>query len=204
MDILVMLEESPEHSSVLAHVDSVPSPLESERRSRDVVTLYGAPTVQSLALALAALIDSQRGESFAPGTVRHLGIFEERGAVGDAAWRDAMSGRLVSRDLTISSEQLHATATDLIGVYGSDIRRLIAGLQMADWPEGTRRAISFSLTEPALAGVSAEEDGAVGPVHGGGGGGEVDDGGGGGGGGGPDFLETYRSSAGLTYDNEGD
>jgi hypothetical protein len=200
MDILVMLEESPEHSSVLAHVDSVPSPLESERRSREVVTLYGAPTVQSLSLALAALIDSQRGEPFAPGTVRHLGIFEERGAIGDAAWRDAITGRLVSRDLTISSEQLHSTATDLLGVCGSDIRRLIAGLQMADWPEGTRRAISFSLTEPALAGVSAEgEGGAEGGAGGGGGGGP-----GAGGGGGRDFLETYRSSAGLTYDNEGD
>ena len=37
----------------------------------------------------------------------------------------------------------------------------------------------------------------------GGGGGEVDDGGGGGGGG-RDFIETYRSSAGLPYDNAGD
>ncbi|MGH9893740.1 MAG: hypothetical protein ACREA0_17505, partial [bacterium] len=102
--------------------------------------------------------------------------------------------------LTISIEQLHATATDLLGVCGSDIRRLVAGLQRADWPEGTRRAISFSLTEPALAGVSAEGGG------GGGGGDPGGDGrgGGGGGGGGGDFLEMYRNSAGLTYDNEGD
>jgi hypothetical protein len=207
MDILVMLEEGPEHSSVLAHVDSVPSTLESERHSRDVVTLYGAPSVLSLSLALAALVDSQRGEPFAPGTVRHLGIWEERGAVGDAAWRDAVTGRLVSRDLTISIEQLHHTATDLLAVCGTDIRRLVAGLQMSDWPEGTRRAISFSLTEPALAGVSAEgdDDGGSGGGGGGGGGDPGDAGGGvGSGGGGRDFLETYRSSAGLTYDNEGD
>jgi len=197
MDILVMLEESPEHSSVLAHVDSVPSAQDSERPSRDVVTLYGAPSVASLSLALAALVDSQRGEPFAPGTVRHLGIWEARGAVGDAAWRDAATGRLQSRDLTISIEQLHSTANDLLGVCGTDIRRLVAGLLMPDWPEGTRRAISFSLTEPALAGVSAEGDDDE--NGGGGGGGDSGDGGGG-----RDFLETYRNSAGLTYDNEGD
>jgi hypothetical protein len=192
-----MLEESPEHSTVLAHVDSVPSAVDSERRSRDVVTLYGVPTAQSLALALAALVDSMRGEQYPVGTVRHFAISTELGASGDVAWRDVTTGRLVSRDLTIRSEQLHETARDLLGVCGADIRRLVAGLQMADWPEGSRRAISFSLTEPALAGVSADGDGG-----GGGGGGDPDaeDGGGGD----RDLLETYRSSAGLTYDNEGD
>ena len=39
MDILVMLEENPEHSPVLAHVNSVPSPLATERPARDIVTL---------------------------------------------------------------------------------------------------------------------------------------------------------------------
>lgn len=201
MDILVMLEESPEHSSVLAHVDSVPSAVDSERRSRDVVTLYGLATPQSLALALAALVDSLRGE-YPAGTVRHFAISGEGGASGDMAWRDASTGRLMSRDLTITREQLYETAEALLGACGSDIRRLVAGLQMADWPEGSRRAISFSLTQPALAGVSAEGDDGGGGVGGGGGGGDpgVDDGGGGD----RDLLETYRSSAGLTYDNEGD
>src|SRR5262245_21132760 len=61
MDILVMLEENPDHSPVLAHVNSVPSPLHSsERPSRDIVTLYGAPTPESLALALAAAVESHR------------------------------------------------------------------------------------------------------------------------------------------------
>ena len=194
MDILVMLEESPEHSSVLAHVNSVPATLDSERPSRDVVTLYGEPTVQSLALALAAVVRSQRGDVFAPGTVRHLGIWADRGAVGDAAWRDTATGRLVSRDLTISIEQLQSTAAEFLSASGADLRLLVAGLQMPDWPEGTRRAISFSLSEPALAGVGADGGGD------GGGGGDAGDGGGGG----LDLLETYRSSAGLTYDNEGD
>jgi hypothetical protein len=32
MDVLVMLEENPDHSPVLAHVNSVPSPLNSAER----------------------------------------------------------------------------------------------------------------------------------------------------------------------------
>ena len=39
MDVLVMLEETSEHSTVLAHVNSIPSPLNSEKPTRDVVTL---------------------------------------------------------------------------------------------------------------------------------------------------------------------
>ncbi len=61
MDILVMLEENPDHSPVLAHVNSVPSPLHSsERPSRDIVTLYGEPNAESVALALAAAVESHR------------------------------------------------------------------------------------------------------------------------------------------------
>ena len=62
MDVLVMLEEGSDHSPVLAHVNSVPSPLDAERPSRDVVTLYGEPSPESLALALAAAVESHRGE----------------------------------------------------------------------------------------------------------------------------------------------
>jgi hypothetical protein len=50
---------------------------------------------------------------------------------------------------------------------------------MPDWPEGTRRAISFSLTPYAVLPVGA--------------GARIDA-----------LLETYRQGAGLTYDNEGD
>jgi len=145
MDILVMLEENPDHSPVLAHVNSVPSPLHSsERPSRDIVTLYGAPTPESLALALAAAVESHRWESGNTEAIRHLGVWPERGAVGDAAWRDA-SGQLVTSDLEISLETLHSTARQLLVECGQLIRRLVAGLSMPDWPEGSRRAISVSL-----------------------------------------------------------
>jgi hypothetical protein len=151
MDILVMLEENPEHSPVLAHVNSVPSGLDVERPSRDIVTLYGAPSAESLALALAAAVEIHRGAHVIGDPVasltaiRHLGVWPERGALGDAAWRDATTGQLVTRDLEIPLEILHATATQLLGECGQLIRRLAAGLSMPDWPEGARRAINVTL-----------------------------------------------------------
>src|SRR5213075_1067903 len=81
MDILVMLEENPEHSAVLAHVNSVPSPLDVERPSRDIVTIYGEPSAESLALALAAAVEIHR-ERRDPAhaitsttAIRHLGVW---------------------------------------------------------------------------------------------------------------------------------
>ena len=145
MDILVMLEDSPERSSVLAHVNSVPSPLNSERPSRDVVTLYGDATPQSLALALAAAVEARRVPVERSDTIRHLWLWPERGAVGDAAWRDEVSGELVSRDLAIPFNALEMTAGHLLRECGASIRRLVAGLSMPDWPEGARRAITVSL-----------------------------------------------------------
>ncbi|MGH7662842.1 MAG: hypothetical protein ACRENI_00870 [Gemmatimonadaceae bacterium] len=177
MDILVMLEERPGHSPVLAHVNSVPSPLDSERPARDIVTLYGVPTPESLALALAAAVESHRGGGDGPGAeekgegegagtwggsngdgvagapapeagkaaIRHLGVWPERGAIGDAAWRDQGSGELVTRDLDIPLEMLHFTAGQLLDECGQLIHQLSAGLSMPDWPEGTRRALTVSL-----------------------------------------------------------
>lgn len=145
MDVLVMLEESPDRSPVLAYVNSVPSRLDSDRPSRDVVTLYGPPSPESLALALAAAVESHRLEFDNATTIRHLGIWPERGAVGDAAWRDG-DGRLMSRDLEIPFETLAATARRMLGEGGHLIRRMVAGLSMPDWPEGARRAITFPLT----------------------------------------------------------
>ena len=87
MDILVMLEDTREHSPVLAHVNSVPSPVATERPARDIVTLYGAPNAESLALALAAAVESRRrgdGHDNA-GAIRHLGVSTEHGAIGDHA-----------------------------------------------------------------------------------------------------------------------
>lgn len=147
MDILVMLEENPDHSPVLAHVNSVPSPL-AHRRARDIVTLYGAPSAETLALALAAAVESRRtGEGHDHrDAIRHLGVWSERGAIGDAAWRDLGTGELVTRDLEIPLEILHGTASQLLGECGQLIRKLLAGLSMPDWPEGARRAITISLS----------------------------------------------------------
>src|SRR5688572_2372199 len=152
MDILVMVEENSDQSSVLAHVNSIPAPLHgSERPSRDVVTVYGQPTAETVALALAAAVESHRDEGHSD-TIRHLGIWAERGAVGDAAWRGD-DGQLVTRDLLIPIERLHETARHLLAECGQLIGRLVAGLNMPDWPEGARRAISVSLGP--IAGITA-------------------------------------------------
>lgn len=176
MDVLVMVEEQPpEHSSVLAHVSSVPSPLTMERPSRDVVTLYGIPSPESLALALAAALESRRSADDRADTVRHVGVWPERGAVGDAAWRDEATGELVTRDLQIPLAVLADTAQALLLECGQVIRRLVGGLLMADWPEGTRRAVSFSFTPlPAYASNTTTEA----------------------------MLAVVREAEGLTYDQD--
>jgi hypothetical protein len=160
MNVLVMLDETPEHSPVLAQVNSVPSPLTNERPSRDVVTLYGVPSPETLALALAAALESRRAAVQGvhdPDTIRHVGVWPGRGAVGDAAWRDRLTGQLVTKDLEIPLVVLRDMADALLVECGQAIRRLLAGLLMPDWPEGTRRAISFSFT-PAIAGAGLYSD----------------------------------------------
>src|SRR4051812_27277186 len=145
MDVLVMLEDGSDHSPVLAHVNSVPSPLDAERPSRDVVTLYSVPSPESLALALAAAVESHRSGDDRSDAIRHLGVWPERGAIGDAAWRDGATGQLMPQDPDNPLEVLHATAGKLLSECGQLIRRLAAGLSMPDWPEGARRAITISL-----------------------------------------------------------
>jgi len=179
MDVLVMLEEHPEHSPMLARVDSVPRPLDSERPSRDVVTLYGAPSPESLALALAAAVESHRAIGDGSNPVHHLGIWPERGAVGDAAWRDVATGQLVMRDVDIPLDALRQMAGELLVESGALIRRLVAGLSMPDWPEGARRAITFSMTPvgEAVSSVRARGDA---------------------------LLDLFREGDGLVYEFEGD
>ena len=185
MDILVMLEENPEHSPVLAHVNSVPSPLDAERPSRDIVTIYGEASPESLALALAAAVEVHRGANVSNSTdgsrsaIRHLGVWPERGALGDAAWRDTATGQLVTRDLEIPLEILHATAHQLLAECGQLIRRLVAGLSMPDWPEGARRAINVTLGP--IAGLTAP---IFRPLE--------------------SALEAWREADGLAFDYEGD
>lgn len=177
MDVLVMLEERPDRSTVLAHVNSVPSPLNADRPSRDVVTLYGDATVEVLALALAAAVESRRVLTDGFEAIRHVALWPERGAVGDAAWRGE-AGDLVTRDIAIPSDLLHETAQLLVSESGPALRRLVAGLCMPDWPEGTSRAISFTLTAAsAMASGAAHYDG---------------------------FLDSYRTADGIGLDTEGD
>src|SRR5687767_10593280 len=185
MDILVMLEENPEHSPVLAHVNSVPSPLDVERPSRDIVTIYGEPSAESVALALAAAVEIHRNRRSdgeppaATSAIRHLGVWPERGAVGDAAWRDAITGELVTRDLVIPLEILHVTATQLLSECGQLIRRLVAGLSMPDWPEGARRAIN--VTVGPIVGLTAPM---FRPLE--------------------SALDAWREADGLAFDSDGD
>ena len=175
MDVLVMLEDSPEQSPVLARVDSVPAMVSTDHRAREVVTLYGTPNADYLALALAAAVESHRTAGNGSGAFRHLGVWSERGAVGDAAWRDEISGELLTRDVEIPIAVLNETAGRLKQVCGPMIGRLVAGLGMPDWPEGTWRAINFRLDTIADPASGADE-----------------------------ILEVLREADGLTYEYEGD
>jgi hypothetical protein len=148
MDVLVRIEARPVDSPVLAHVNSIPVLPFGTRSRREVVTLYGVADAQSLALAIAATVECERLESTRSGVVRHLGVWPERGAIGDAAWRDDNTGLLVTRDLDIPFNTLALRATELLGSCGSTLRRVAAGLAMEDWPEGADRALSFSLLSP--------------------------------------------------------
>jgi hypothetical protein len=154
MEVLVVLDEAPSDALVFAHVNSAPSRVGSFRAPRDVVRLYGIPEAQSLALALAALVEGRRlnqGET----TIRHMGVLAGAGAIGDAAWRDPATGQLMTSDIDIPLETLMATANQLLAECGSAIRRLLAGLAMTDWPEGARRAINFSLVRAVEPGSPA-------------------------------------------------
>jgi hypothetical protein len=112
-----------------------------------------------LALALAAALESRRSADDPADTVRHVGVWPERGAVGDAAWRNLATGELVTRDLQIPLAVLAETAQALLVECGQAIRRLVGGLLMADWPEGTRRAVTFSFTPtPAFASNAASSE----------------------------------------------
>lgn len=165
MDVLVRIEARPSDSPVLAHVNSIPVLPFGTRSRREVVTLYGVADAQSLALALAATVESERLEASTSGVVRHLGVWPGRGAVGDSAWRDAATGRLVTCDLDIPLTMLEVRASELMGECGQTLRRVTAGLAMPDWPEGSERALSFSLRDEDQfgggAGSSIKDEGGV-------------------------------------------
>ena len=185
MDVLVRLEARPSDSPVLAHVNSIPVLPFGTRSRREVVTLYGEADAQSLALALAATVESERLEAVHSGVVRHLGVWPDRGAVGDSAWRDRTTGRLVTQDLDIPLLTLEARAVELLGGYGTTLRRVAAGLAMPDWPEGTERALSFSLLTVTMAsggaGNAIKDDAGV-----------------------ESWLDSIRQADAYTYEVEGD
>jgi hypothetical protein len=154
LDVMVEWEQATEHSSSIARVSSVASPNTLESPSRDVVTLYGVPTPESFALALAATVEARKA-SQGPDALRDLCISESADAVGDSEWRDRTTGELIRRDLVIPLKVLRETAADLLSEGGQAIRRLLAGLLMPEWPEGTRRALTFQL---AVAGPGRTSD----------------------------------------------
>jgi hypothetical protein len=157
MDVMVQWDETTAVPTSIARVSSVASPETLEAPSRDIVTLYGVPTPESLALALAAALESRKAahEANVLHVLRELSVSESHGAVGDAAWRDVRSGQLIKRELSIPLTVLRETAADLLSEGGQAIRRLLAGLLMPDWPEGTRRSLTFQL---AVAGAARNGD----------------------------------------------
>ena len=61
----------------------------------------------------------------------------------------ATRGQLMTEDLDIPFDTLAESARRLLGECGSLIRQMVAGLLMPEWPEGVRRAISFTVA-PAM------------------------------------------------------
>lgn len=146
MDVLVMLDDAPYHSAVVAQVNTGRVANANEAWGRDVVRLYGVPSAETLALALAAALESRREANAAskPHEQHSFGVFADQGAIGDAAWRDQSTGQLLTRNFEIPLADLVDTSATLLVECGQTIRRLLAGLLMPDWPEGTARAITFS------------------------------------------------------------
>ncbi|MHB1297541.1 MAG: hypothetical protein ACYC0B_03335 [Gemmatimonadaceae bacterium] len=134
--------------SAVASTDTLESP------SRNVITLFGVPTPESLALALAAAVEARRA-SHGAGALPLLDVSEVHGAVGDSAWRDKRTGEVIRREMAIPLTVLKETAADLLKEGGHAIRRLLARLLMPDWPEGTRRSLTVQL---AVAGVPRNSD----------------------------------------------
>jgi hypothetical protein len=178
MDVLVMVEQAQSRSVVLAHIDSVPSPLNLGRAPRDVVTFYGDVNTESIALALAAVVEGRRSAPGAEGALRHIGLWPERGAVGDASWRDDSSGELMTQDVVIPLDILTSTAAELIEEFEQGIKRLVAGLLRTDWPEGGRRAVNFHMSPAVGYGMNPA---------------------------GAEFLlDNFREAQALGFDSEGD
>lgn len=144
MEVMVQWDDSSAARSEIARVSSVASPDTLESPTREVVTLYGVPTPELLALALAAAVEARKAAHERVAT-REVHITESADAIGDARWHDRATGELIRNDLVIPLTVLKETAADLLKECGQGIRRLLARLIMKDWPEGTRRALTLEL-----------------------------------------------------------
>ena len=151
MDVMVQWDQGNEDRSAVARVNAVHSTETLEAPTREIVTLYGEPTPESLALALAATVEARkaaRGEAFTTGEIR---ILPSEGAVGEAAYADRRTGEIIKRELSIPLTVLTETAEEILREGGQGIRRLLAGLLMPEWPAGTRRALGFQFAAGAPA-----------------------------------------------------
>lgn len=142
MDVMVQWDPTEEERATVARVNAVASPETLEAPTREIVTLYGEPTPQSFALALAASVEARKrnGVGYTTGEFR---ITAAEGAIGETSYRDMKSGEIIRRELSIPLTVLTETAEEILREGGQGIRRLLAGLLQADWPEGTRRALGF-------------------------------------------------------------
>lgn len=156
MDVTVQWDDTAAGSSALsiASVSAVEQRETLESPARDVVTLYGVPTPESLALALAAAVEARKASHDAAALPR-LDVSEAHGAIGDSAFRDTRTGEVIRREMAIPLTVLRETAADLLKEGGHAIRRVLAGLLMPDWPEGTRRSLTLQL---AVAGAARNSD----------------------------------------------
>lgn len=157
MDVMVQLDETREEPSAVARVNAVHSTETLEAPTREIVTLYGEPTPESLALALAATVEARkasRGEAFTTGEIRIIG---NEGAVGETAYTDRRTGEIIKRELSIPLTVLTETAQEILREGGQGIRRLLANLLMPEWPEGTRRALGFQFASSAAAAPRASD-----------------------------------------------
>lgn len=155
MDVMVEWDQTTGEAGSIARVSAVASPETLETPTRELVTLYGVPTPESLALALAAAVEARKASESGPIATRDLKLSADDGAIGDSAYTDVRTGEIIRRELSIPLTVLKETAAELLAEGGNGIRRLLAGLLMPEWPEGTRRALTLQL---AVAGAGPSPD----------------------------------------------
>ena len=157
MDVMVQWDQGTDDRAAVARVNAVHSTEMLESPTREIVALYGEPTPAALALALAATVEARkasRGEAFTTGEIR---ILPSGGAVGETSFADRRTGEIIKQELSIPLTVLTETAQEILREGGQGIRRLLAGLLMPEWPEGTRRALGFQFAASSAAAPRASD-----------------------------------------------